>query len=386
MAFKIVEDPYGALTFMRIYQGRFVKGGTYYNQRTGRKQRISRIVRMHADEREEIESAEAGEIVAVVGVDCASGDTYASEYPYCTLQRMFVPEPVIRVAVEAADRDGSERLHKALRRFCREDPTLQLATDDETGETILAGMGELHLEVYVERVRREYKVEVNVGPPKVSYREAPTQPVKFNVRHKKQTGGAGQFAHIVGRFEILPEDAEETFLFEEEVVGGRIPREFISAIEKGLRKELPKGPTAGYPIVGLHVIVEDGSYHEVDSSDLAFQICAQTTMRETFPKMRPILLEPVMRIEIECPKEFQGQVVGDLLSRRGTVTATETPGPVARIAGEVPLAETFGYSTSLRSMTQGQGTFTLELARYKRVPPSIEREVVEKRRKGTATG
>ena len=384
MAFKIVEDPYGALTFMRIYQGRFVKGGTYYNQRTGRKQRFSRIVRMHADEREEIESAAAGEIVAVVGVDCASGDTYASEYPYCTLQRMFVPEPVIRVAVEAADRDGSERLYKALRRFCREDPTLQLATDDETGETILAGMGELHLEVYVERVRREYKVEVNVGPPKVSYREAPTQPVKFNVRHKKQTGGAGQFAHIVGRFEILPEDAEETFLFEDAVVGGRIPRQYIPDIEKGFRKELAKGPTAGYPIVGLHAIVEDGSYHEVDSSDLAFQICAQTTMRETFPKTRPILLEPVMKIEIECPKEFQGSVVGDLLSRRGTVTATETPGPVARIAAEVPLAETFGYSTSLRSMTQGQGTFTLELARYKRVPPSIEREVVEKRKKGTA--
>jgi elongation factor G len=381
MAFKIVEDPYGALTFMRIYQGRFVKGSTYYNQRTGRKQRFSRIVRMHADEREEIESAEAGEIVAVVGVDCASGDTYASEYPYCTLQRMFVPEPVIRVAVEAADRDGSERLHKALRRFCREDPTLQLATDDETGETILAGMGELHLEVYVERVRREYKVEVNVGPPKVSYREAPTQPAKFNVRHKKQTGGAGQFAHIVGRFEVLPEDAEETFLFEDAVVGGRIPRQYIPDIEKGFRKELAKGPTAGYPIVGLHAIVEDGSYHEVDSSDLAFQICAQTTMREMFPKTRPVLLEPVMKIEIECPKEFQGSVVGDLLSRRGTVTATETPGPVARIAAEVPLAETFGYSTSLRSMTQGQGTFTLEFSRYKRVPQSIEREVVEKRKR-----
>jgi len=381
MAFKIVEDPYGALTFMRIYQGRFVKGGTYYNQRSGRKERFSRIVRMHADERKEIESASAGEIVAVVGVDCASGDTYCSEYAFCTLQRMFVPEPVIRIAVEAADRDGSERLHKALRRFCREDPTLQLATDDETGETILAGMGELHLDVYVERVRREYGVDVKVGPPKVSYREAPTQPAKFNVRHKKQTGGAGQFAHIVGRFELLPEDAEEPYLFEEAVVGGRVPRQFIPAIEKGFRRELLKGPTAGYPIVGLHVIVEDGSYHEVDSSDLAFQICAQTTMRETFPKTRPVLLEPVMKIEIECPKSFQGSVVGDLLSRRGTITSTETPGPVARIAAEVPLAETFGYSTSLRSMTQGQGTFTLEFARYKRVPPQIEREVIEQRKK-----
>jgi elongation factor G len=232
-------------------------------------------------------------------------------------------------------------------------------------------------------VRREYGVDVNVGPPKVSYREAPTQPAKFNTRHKKQTGGAGQFAHIVGRFELLPEDAEEAFVFEEAVTGGRIPRQFIPAIEKGFRRELAKGPTAGYPIVGLHVIVEDGSYHEVDSSDLAFQICAQTTMRETFPKTRPVLLEPVMRIEIECPKEFQGPVVGDLLSRRGAVSSTETPGPVARIAGEVPLAETFGYSTALRSMTQGQGTFTLEFARYKRVPPQIEREVIDKRKKTT---
>jgi elongation factor G len=371
---------------MRVYQGRFVKGGTYFNQRTGRKERFSRIVRMHADQREDVEAAEAGEIVAILGVDCASGDTYASSYPFCTLQKMYVPEPVIKMAIEPAQRDGADRLAKALARFRREDPTLRVSVDEETGETLIAGMGELHLEIYVERIRREHKVEVKVGAPKVHYREAPTQPARFDVRHRKQTGGAGQYAHVVGRLEVLPENAEEPFLFEEEVVGGRIPREFIPAIAKGFRTAVAKGPVAGYPVVGLHVIIEDGSYHEVDSSDLAFQICAQTAMRETFPKTRPVLLEPVMKIEIECPSAFQGPVVGDLTARRGLVLATEASGPNTRIEGEVPLAETFGYSTDLRSLTQGQGTFTLEFARYRRLPPSIERDVVAERKKGALAG
>ncbi len=386
MAFKIVEDPYGALTFMRIYQGRFVKGGTYYNQRTGRKERFSRIVRMHADEREEVEAAGAGEIVAVVGVDCGSGDTYAATYPYCTLQKMHVPEPVITMAIEPAQRDGAERLFKALGRYRREDPTLRVSVDDETGQTLIAGMGQLHLEIYVERIRREYHVEVKVGAPKVHYREAPTQSARFDLRHRKQTGGAGQYAHIVGRMEVLPEDAEEPFVFEDQVVGGRIPRQFIPAVEKGFRQAIAKGPVAGCPVVSLHVILEDGSYHEVDSSDLAFQICAQTAMRETFPQTRPVLLEPVMKIEIECPGQFQGPVVGDLTARRGLVAATESDGPNARIEGEVPLAETFGYATDLRSMTQGQGTFTLEFARYRRMPPSVEREVIAERKKGALAG
>jgi elongation factor G len=381
MAFKIVEDPYGSLTFMRIYQGKFVKGATYFNQRNGRKERFSRIVRMHADQREDVDEAYAGDIVAVLGVDCVSGDTYASEYPYCTLQRMFVPEPVIKMAIEPVDRDGADRLAKALSRYRREDPTLQLSVDEETGETIIAGMGELHLEIYVERIRREFRVDVKVGPPRVNYREAPTQAVEFVTRHRKQTGGSGQFAHIVGRMDPLPEDAEETFLFEDEVRGGRIPREYIPAVEKGLRSSIVKGPIAGFPVVGLKVTIEDGSYHEVDSSDLAFQICAQTAMRENFPRTRPVLLEPVMKIEIECPSGFQGSVVGDLTARRGLVMATEVSGSTVRIEGEVPLAETFGYSTDLRSMTQGQGTFTLEFARYRRLPPSIEREVIAERKK-----
>ncbi|NLY01763.1 MAG: elongation factor G [Rhodopirellula sp.] len=386
MAFKIAEDPYGALTFMRIYQGKFVKGGTYYNQRTGRKERFSRIVRMHADTREELDEACAGDIVAVLGVDCASGDTYASEFGYCTLQNMFVPEPVIKMAIEPLERTGVDRLAKALQRFRREDPTLHIESDEETGETIISGMGELHLEIYVERIRREYKVGVRVGRPKVNYREAPTQRAEFNIRHKKQTGGAGQFAHIVGRLDVLPEENEEVFLFEDKVVGGRIPKQYIPAVEKGFRGELKKGPVAGFPVVGLHVTLEDGSYHDVDSSEMAFKTCAKTAMRETFGYTRPVLLEPVMKIEIECPGQFQGSVVGDLTARRGMVMGTEMDGANARIEGEVPLAETFGYSTDLRSMTQGQGTFSLEFARYRRLPPSIEKEVIAERKKLAAVG
>jgi elongation factor G len=386
MAFKIVEDPFGALTFMRIYQGKFVKGAMYYNQRSGRKERFSRIVRMHADQREDVDEAVAGDIVAVLGVDCASGDTYASKYPYCTLQSMFVPESVIQMAISPTDRDGADRLSKALHRFRREDPTLRVSTDEETGETLIAGMGELHLEVYVERILREHKVRVEVGRPKVNYREAPTQEAKFDVRHKKQTGGSGQFAHIKGKMMPLDESHEETYLFEDTVTGGRIPKQYIPAVEKGFRKGIVKGPVAGYPVVGLHVMLEDGAFHEVDSSDMAFQTCASTTMRETFPKTKPVLLEPIMNVEIECPSDFQGSVVGDLTARRGMITATAVTGVTARIEGEVPLSETFGYSTDLRSMTQGQGTFTLEFARYRRMPPSIEREVIAARKKTPVAG
>ena len=387
MAFKIAEDPFGALTFMRIYQGKFAKGETYYNQRSGRKERFSRIVRMHADQREDVDVALAGDIVAVLGVDCASGDTYASKYPYCTLQNMYVPEPVIKMAIQPTTRDGADRLSKALHRFRREDPTLHVSGDSETGETIIAGMGELHLEVYVQRIQREYGVAVEVGQPKVNYREAPTQATKFNIRHKKQTGGSGQFAHIVGEMgPLTEEDEEDVFLFEEHVVGGRIPKQYIPAVEKGFRAGLPKGPVAGYPVVGLRVSLDDGSFHEVDSSEMAFQTAAKTAMREVFPQTKPILLEPVMKIEIECPNDFQGSVVGDLIGRRGMIMATSMDGPVARIEGEIPLAETFGYSTDLRSMTQGQGTFTMEFARYKRLPPSLEREVIAQRKKESLAG
>jgi elongation factor G len=381
MAFKLVDDPYGQLTFMRIYQGTVNKGDQMVNQRTSQKQRFSRIVRMHADKREETNSASAGDIVAVIGIDAASGDTYAESPKFCTLESMFVPEPVIKMAVTAPNREDSDKLSKALQRFSREDPTFRVTTDEETGDTLIAGMGELHLDIYVERIRREYKVKVDVGAPKVSYREAPTQPAKYNYKHKKQTGGSGQFAHIVGAFEPLPEDAPESFEFESTVIQGRIPKEYIPSVEKGYRAMLNKGPIAGFPIVGLKAILEDGSYHEVDSSDMAFQICAQNCLRETFMQTKPVLLEPVMKVEIEVPTTFQGPVAGELTSRRGMILSSEISGNIAVIEGEVPLSETFGYSTDLRSMTQGQGTFTMEFSKYRRVPTSIQQEIIEEKKK-----
>jgi len=383
MAFKIVDDPYGQLTFMRVYQGRIEKGNTYINQRTGRKERFSRIVRMHADERKEMAEAEAGDIVAVMGIDCASGDTYAATPKYCTLESMFVPEPVIKIAVSPQSRNDADKLGKALARFRKEDPTFRVSTDQETNEILVEGMGELHLDVYMERIRREYKVNVLVGAPKVSYREAPTQPISFDYKHRKQTGGSGQYAHIVGRFEPLAEDVPEAFVFEEEVVGGRVPKQYIPSVQKGFEDCLLKGPVAGFPVIGLKTVLTDGSYHEVDSSDRAFQTCAQGCFRETFMKTRPVLLEPVMKLDVEAPDQFQGPVTGDVVSRRGIIMSTSNRDGLALISAEVPLAETFGYATDLRSMTQGQGTFTMELLCYRRVPASIQEEIVKKRKEGS---
>ena len=380
MAFKIVDDAYGQLTFMRIYQGTLAKGEGYYNQRTQQKQRFSRIVRMHSDKREEIDTAGAGDIVAVMGVDTASGDTYAAENKYCSLESMFVPEAIIKMAISPTKRDGLDRLSKALQRFTREDPTFKVATDDETGETLIAGMGELHLDIYVERIRREYKVDVEVGAPKVSYREAPTRPTEYDYKHKKQTGGSGQYAHIVGDLAPMPEESEENFEFENKVVGGRIPREYIPSVEKGFRMSMEKGPIAGFPIVGVKATLADGSYHDVDSSDMAFQLCARTGFREAFLKTKPVLLEPIMKLEVEVPSDFQGAVTGELNKRRGLIVSTETVGNSSTIIAEVPLAETFGYSTDLRSATQGQGVFSMEFFKYRPMPANVQKEVVEERR------
>ncbi len=385
MAFKLVEDAFGQLTYMRIYQGTISKGSTYFNQRTGRKERFSRIVRMHSDKREELDEASAGDIVAVMGIDSASGDTYADAAKTCSLENIFVPEAVITVAVEPADRSSSEKLGKALQRFRKEDPTFRVSTDDETGETLIAGMGELHLDIYVERIRREYKLEVNVGAPKVSYRETPTVAASFDHKHKKQSGGSGQFAHIKGALEILAEDEEggdERFVFEDSVVGGRIPKQFIPAVEKGLRTSIVKGTLAEYPVVGLKCHLIDGSYHDVDSSEMAFQTAARGMFREYMPKTKPVLLEPVMLVEIESPESFQGGIVGDLTSRRGIVESTDVKADgTVTIMCEVPLSETFGYATDLRSMSQGQATFSMEVKGYRQVPGNIQLEVIEKRRK-----
>ena len=384
MAFKIVEDPFGQLTFMRVYQGKIEKGEMYVNQRTGRKERFSRIVRMHADKREEVDVAEAGDIVAIMGIDCATGETYSNERDYCTLESMFVPEPVIKVAVTPASRADADKMGKALARFRKEDPTFRVFNDEETSETIICGMGELHLDIYVERMRREYKVEVNVGAPKVSYREAPSEKVDFDYKHKKQSGGSGQFAHIKGTLSPIPSEGEAAFEFEEHIVGGRIPKQFVPPVEKGFRDSLGKGPLAEFPVVGVRIDLNDGSYHDVDSSERAFYICACDCFRQTMREAKPVLLEPIMKVEIECPENFNGSVVGDVISRRGLVTQTDARDGISYISCEVSLAETFGYSTDLRSMTQGRGTFTMELATYRKTPMSVQEEVIAEKKRQLA--
>ncbi|HAC91339.1 MAG TPA: elongation factor G [Planctomycetaceae bacterium] len=386
MAFKIVEDPYGQLTFMRIYQGKVAKGEMYTNQRTGRKDRFSRIVRMHADQREEIDEAGAGDIVAIMGIDCASGDTYSNERGYCSLESMFVPEPVIKVSVTPGSRADADKMSKALQRFRKEDPTFQVYNDEETSETIICGMGELHLDIYIERMRREYKIEVQAGAPKVSYRETPTQMVEFDYKHKKQTGGSGQYAHIKGELSPMDPEGEVPFIFEEHVVGGRIPKQFIPPVEKGMRDSLGKGPLADYPVVGVRIDLRDGSYHDVDSSERAFYICAQGCFRESMLKAKTVLLEPIMKVELECPELYQGDVVGDVIRRRGLIASTDIRDGISYIIAEVPLAETFGYATDLRSMTKGQGTFTMELLAYRKCPSNVQEEVVAARKKRELAG
>jgi len=386
MAFKIVDDPFGQLTFMRVYQGKIVKGDSYVNQRTGRKERFSRLVRMHSNKREDIDTATAGDIIAVMGIDSASGDTYAVERDFCTLESMFIPEPVIKVAVSPASRADADKMAKALQRFRKEDPTFRVFTDEETNEILISGMGELHLDVYVERMKREYKVEVEVGAPKVSYRESPTREIEFNYKHKKQTGGSGQYAHIVGKLSPIESASEDSFTFEDSVVGGRIPKQYIPAVEKGFRDSLTKGPVAEYPVVGTKIELIDGSYHDVDSSEKAFYTAAQGCFREYFQKAAPVLLEPIMNIEVECPESFQGPVVGDIISRRGLITNTDVRDGISVATAEVPLAETFGYATDLRSMTQGQGTFTMEFCKYNQVPSNVQQDIIEAKRKAQLVG
>jgi elongation factor G len=378
MAFKLVEEQFGQVTYMRIYQGTLKKGTFYYNARKKRKERISRILRVHADEKEDIDAAAAGDIVAVMGIECATGDTYCDEGTNFSLESIYAAEPVIDLAISPAKRVDQDKLGKALHRFMREDPTFRVHVDKETSETIISGMGELHLEIYVERIKREYKVECTVGMPKVSYREAPTKHTPYNYKHRKQTGGSGQYAHVVGYMEPLPDGSPEQFIFENKVTGGRIPSEYIPSVEKGYRDSLSKGPVAGFEVLGVKMVLEDGSYHDVDSSDMAFQICARDCFRETFRRAEPVLLEPIMKVEIETPVEFQGPVTGTVSKKRGVVLGTEDRGGFAVIQGEIPLAEMFGYSNDLRSMTQGKGSFSMEFLKYQKLPAALQEEVVKK--------
>ncbi len=378
MAFKLVEESFGQVTYMRIYQGTLAKGTFYFNSRQRKKARISRILRVHADQKEDIASASAGDIVAVMGLECATGDTYCEEGTNVSLESIYAAEPVIDLSIQPNKRADYDKLSKALNRFMREDPTFRVHVDPETSETIISGMGELHLEIYVERIRREYKVDCTVGAPKVSYREAPTRETPFNYKHKKQTGGSGQYAHIVGKLIPLDPQAPEPFVFENKVTGGRIPSEYIPSVEKGFRESLHKGPVAGYEVIGVHMRLEDGSYHDVDSSTMAFEICARDCFRETFRKADPVLLEPIMKVEVEVPTEFQGPVTGAISSKRGVILGTESRSGYTVITAEVPLAEMFGYSNDLRSMTQGKGSFSMEFLKYQKVPSRFQEEIVKK--------
>ena len=386
MAFKIVEETFGQLTYTRIYQGTLKKGDTCFNPRAGKNQRIGRIVRLHADDKEEIPEASAGDIIAMVGVECASGDSYCDEDINVSMESIFVPEPVIELAIKPAKQDDMIKISKALSRFMREDPTFRVRIDEESNETIIKGMGELHLEIYVERIKREYKAEVLVGQPKVNYREAPGRAANFDYKHKKQTGGSGQYAHIVGTLTPLPDDSAVPFVFVNKTVGGSVPKEFIPGVEKGLREAIDKGPLAGCQVIGCQIDLLDGSFHAVDSSEMAFKIAARQAFKEVFLASKPVLLEPIMRVEVETPIEFQGPVQGDLASRRALLLGSDMRDQYAIILAEVPLSEMFGYSTELRSKTQGKANFSMEFARYKPVPASIQEQVSSKYRENQSKG
>ncbi len=376
MAFKLVEESFGQLTYTRIYQGRLSKGRVLRNTRLRRGARVGRMVRMHANDREDVEEAGAGDIVAFIGLDCASGDTFCDDRVNYALENIQTPEPVIALAVAPVKNNDRERLAKALQRFVREDPTFHVHTDPESGETIISGVGELQLEVYVERIRREYGCAVTTGAPRVNYREAPTKAAEFNYKHKKQTGGSGQYGHVIGRIEPLPENAENDYEFANEVTGGRIPTEYIPSCDKGFQQARRNGPLAGYEVIRVKVVLEDGTAHAVDSSDLAFQIAARDAFKDAYPRTKPAILEPIMKVEVEVPTALQGPVAGDLSSRRGLIHATELRGAVTVISADVPLANMFGYATDLRSVTQGRGTFSMHFARYKQAPRDVQEEVI----------
>lgn len=380
LAFKLEDGRFGQLTYMRIYQGKISKGDWIINASNQKKVKIPRLVRMHADEMHDIETAEAGDIVAMFGVECASGDTFTDGTVHYTMTSMHVPNAVISLAVAPKDKGGTANFSKALNRFSKEDPTFRVHRDEESAQTIISGMGELHLEIYIERMKREYACEVVAGQPQVAYRETITQKTDFMYQHKKQTGGSGQYAKIAGYFEPLPADAVQTYEFVDEVVGGKIPREYIPACDKGFQEQLKKGLLIAAPVVGFRAVINDGAYHAVDSSDMAFRVCAMTAVREFYDKCKPIILEPIMKLQTAAPEEFQGSVVGQINQRRGVILNTGTQNNYVQVDAEVPLSEMFGYSTDLRSCTQGKGEFTMEFLKYAPVPRNVQEELVQKYR------
>ncbi|HYV50972.1 MAG TPA: elongation factor G [Dongiaceae bacterium] len=377
LAFKLEDGAFGQLTYIRVYQGKLEKGDTITNMRTGRRVKVGRLVRMHASSMEDIDDTMAGDIVALFGVDCASGDTFTDGDVQISMTSMFVPEPVVKLMVKAKDNKTKDNVAKALARFTKEDPTFRAMVDEETKETLIAGMGELHLEVYIERMKREYKAEVETGAPQVAYRETISRRANFNYVHKKQTGGSGQYGKIQGYIE--PSESGE-FEFENEVKGGNIPTEFIPSVEKGFRSMIDKGPLVGFGIVGVKVVLEDGASHSVDSSDNAFQAAGRGAFREVYNDAKPQVLEPIMKVAVETPHEFQGDVMGTLSQRRGMIIGTTEDEGFVRIEADVPLAEMFGYATVIRSATQGKAEFTMEFSRYAPTPMAIAEELIQKHR------
>jgi elongation factor G len=382
LAFKLEEGRFGQLTYLRIYQGTIRKGDSIVNARTGRDVRVGRLVRMHADEMADITDAMAGDIVALFGIDCASGDTFTSDKVRLAMTSMFVPPPVIHLTVKPKDKKAQANMGKALGRFTKEDPTFHARVDEESGETVISGMGELHLDVYVERMKREYNAEVETGAPQVAYREAITRKAEFNYLHKKQTGGSGQYGKVGGYVEPY---AEGEFEFVNDVFGGAIPSEFIPSVEKGFRSMLKKGRLIGFPVTNFRVVINDGAAHAVDSSDNAFQAAARGAFRDVYDRAKPAILEPIMKVAVEGPTEFQGAFVRTIMQRRGLIVGTTELEGFVRVDADVPLAEMFGYSTDLRSSSQGKAEYTMEFARYAPVPGEVSVELIKKYGTGAKT-
>lgn len=379
LAFKIMTDPYvGKLTFIRVYSGELEAGSYVVNTSTGKKERIGRLLQMHANSKEDIKIVRAGDIAAAVGIkEVRTGDTLSSEDKQILLEKMIFPEPVIKLAVEPKTKADNDKLITGLAKLAEEDPTFKVSVDDETGQTTIAGMGELHLEIIVDRLKREFKVEANVGKPQVSYRETITKAFTHREIYKKQTGGRGKFADI--QFEIMPMEGNTGFQFVNEVTGGNIPKEFISPVEKGFKSGLSSGIQAGYPIEGLKVRLYDGSYHDVDSDALSFELCARAGLREAAKRAGPIMLEPIMKVEVITPEDYMGDIIGDLNSRRGMILGMDNQVDGTVINAEVPLAEMFGYSTNLRSLSQGRAVYSMEFAKFAPVPDSIAKTIIEEK-------
>ena len=383
LAFKLDDGQYGQLTYTRIYQGKIKKGEELTNTRSKKRFKVGRLVRMNSAQMEDINEASAGDIVALFGVDCASGDTFVSGGINYSMASMYVPKPVISLSIKPKDKQAAAQMGKAINRFTKEDPTFQSFMDPESGETIIKGMGELHLAVYVERMKREYKCEVETGAPQVAYRESITQRAEFNYTHKKQTGGSGQYGRVAGFIEPL---ADKDYEFVDMIKGGAIPNEYIPSCDKGFRKAIEKGSLIGFPIVGVKVTINDGQYHPVDSNDNAFQIAAIGAFREAYEKAKPAILEPIMKVSIEGPTEFQGNMFGLINQRRGVIVDSTDENNMSVVNAEVPLSEMFGFSTILRSSTQGKAEFSMEFLKYGKVPNNVAEELQAKYKAEKAAG